>query len=520
MVSLILLPDDILLKIIENISYEDILHLHYLNTDFNKKVQSEDFLARLSIYLTKHGCSNFEEMCKQYHKDHVTYHSRKYYSLNECFVQSALTNNLDMAKYYASLGGDDYHNFLLATCESNDVPCLQWYESQQDIRAYESDQLLNQLVTAMVDGESFDVINYLCEIFSDLWLKILEDAVKRNQLNVAKKASKTLPDNSYVLEDAADIAIEYNSSDVFEFLISIIPLDTIDFLATETAMSFFLNSCIQFGSLEIFQKLCIYLDHSKNITDRHVMYMSSHARLDLVKYLNENNLYKFDQFQWDMLMLCAFCLDDEQVILSAQHSDKCDLISYAIDNGGKLYKAGCSFFLSAKRHDLIEKIFTLPDIFTHETSRDYLLSLFSANRHYNMFPTNFIDETQHCNISQLSAAFCGGITPDDLLVCACQTGNTDHLSRALTLGANAYQKGIHVAKTNGYDYIVEVLITTWNPETGKEIQSADDTITNYDNSWVESCPYNKFLFSDNFKRDFVALLESWSQQHRVEVNSS
>jgi hypothetical protein len=219
--------------------------------------------------------------------------------------------------------------------------------------------------------------------------------------------------------------------------------------------------------------------------------MSANARVDFVEYLNENKLHKFDQFQWDMLMAESFIVTDTntQQDLSNKRGDKCDkcnLISYAIYNGGKLYKPVFAYFLSKKRYDLLEKILSLPDIFTNEISSDYLVTVFAADRHYNIHSTNLLDNIQYGGLSVITSAFSGCITPDNLLFCACQTGNTDYLARALTLGANSYKTGIYLAKKNGYDDIAETLMTTWKSETKKEIKLAADTVTNSVNSWVDS----------------------------------
>jgi hypothetical protein len=117
-----------------------------------------------------------------------------------------------------------------------------------------------------------------------------------------------------------------------------------------------------------------------------------------------------------------------------KHDNRCELISYAIENGSKLYKVAFGYFCADIRFDLNEALFDLPDIFAYETPRDYLFTVFSADRHYNMYPTDVTGKIQYLGISAVVSVFSGCVTPENLLFFACETGNTDHLSRALILG--------------------------------------------------------------------------------------
>src|SRR5436190_1586377 len=119
-----LLPNDIIHLILNRLYIEDIIYLYRINLSTMNLFNNKDFINKLSLIRINTYVDSFKEFCELYNQKYITYHSMKYFSLEECLRRSA-ASDIKYIKFYKQLGANNLDEFFISACEFGNLSILK-----------------------------------------------------------------------------------------------------------------------------------------------------------------------------------------------------------------------------------------------------------------------------------------------------------------------------------------------------------------------------------------------------------
>ena len=450
------LPNDIIHIILSKLDIEDIIHLYRTNLDIRKLFDDIYFINNLSLIRINTYANNFTEFLELYNQQNITYHSLKYFSLEECFRLSA-ASELKYINFFKELGANNFDDFFIHACEIGNLSTVKL------------------------------AINFLCNV------KRFEKNIIDKGIIATSKAGNLLifkelqlyTDFSYIFDSIIDNSIKYNNINIIEDFVNNGNLDQMkinilllyaiknnNLLIIDYLLEFYKYSdniivllCICYGSLSTFKYLVIDENGEKNrlscINDNLIYEIITNKRNDIIKYLQENKLFIFDQFHLDMMLF-----------LSCKHNNS-ELIKFALQNGSKLYIAAISYGLSNNNYEIVDIVLNFDDVYTHEMTEDYIVKITLGDR--NQVVTPGILDTA---LKSLYSVYSRPVSYNTLLFYGAIKGDKSIIDKALYNGADSYKKAIYEAYKNGNSEIISYLKDRYGESLKLDISESFNKLSN------------------------------------------
>jgi hypothetical protein len=333
-----------------------------------------NFIKKLAFRRTDTESNNFADFLSIYNCKHVTFHSRKYFTLEECFKKSAYETNVKYALHFKDMGATNYDDFFVAACECGNISHLLLAEKfNHKANKSITRATIRKAFVCATNNSQIKVLEYLltsCCSFEDqtaLYLTetIFPTAVKINSAVLLEWIIKVIDKNygnfnpqKTILKYTLILLIFEESNK--EFLERI---RAAGYLADYTPYQLAIQS-IQ-SKFNFFKYVMDGISDDIGVDFRFLNCLVSQGRLDILDYVVSKKLYKLTVFELDTIIYLA-CLYHKK-----------EIIKYAVTHGGKLYKLIYNHSMKRKQVDLLELLLNQKDILNYSTTPVYLQQLIS-----------------------------------------------------------------------------------------------------------------------------------------------
>jgi hypothetical protein len=443
------LPIDAILQITQYLDIEDIIYLHRIDSETAKYFDNKNFLNSLSFQKLGIYVNNFNEMIKLYNYKYVTFHSPKYFSLDECLYKCGAEKNLKYAHFFLEKGATNYDDFLIAACENGNIAAFELSFMKPTVGIFWRKTLRKAIVGATKGGhleilQKFQYAEILDNFFPDVASLIMIYTHVEIIKWVFEDVLKVFPlDFKDFINKLIQISIDYNNFTILDLILA---------YSTEDQLYFkdIVDYCVDLAPLQMFKHLFYHHEYGKKFvasTDDETLVTLARHRADVIKFLHISQVIIFDQFQWDIILFHCCRMRG-----NVDDKDRKVLVEYSLANGSKLYKNVLEFSTFRNYPDLVEHILKQEDIFGHPQSQDYLVKVYRGNRNYNS-SSNFLRWTEEdC---------AGHIDNDYLFLYACKSGNKELLDKTISKGCDNYKLGAYTALRSGHYSISNYLFNKW-----------------------------------------------------------
>jgi hypothetical protein len=411
------LPIDNLLQITQYLDIEDVIYLRRADKKTANYFDNKTILNPLSFEKIGVWVNSFNEMIELYNCKYITFHSLKYFSLNECFRKCGCEKNMKYAYFFLEKGAINYDDFLISACENGNIFAFELCSTFSS--KFSEHQIKKAVISAARCGY-LEILKYFDEehIFN-FFPDIADVVIQYNHFVIIKwlfeeYLFKSRFLNKKFIDGLIEAAIKYNNFVTVDLIFSCDIHNQIE------PHQLFLY-CIKHSTLNMFKYLVShkYLEiFSTSVNHVAIFLIVKYGRIGIVKFLHTSQVITFDQFQWDCILLCCCSTYPKYT-----NMDPRSLIKYCLANGSKLYKTVLIFSLSRKWHDLIEYILRQKDIFENFQSTDYMVKLYFFDRNYKPRPhltghTEIIEKAE-----KIVFPSTGYINHDDFFFYAWRSGN-------------------------------------------------------------------------------------------------